>query len=78
MQEFIQVGKKLNFEDETLIIKAFRAADTSSSGKLDTEEFQVAYELLYYGSISGGDDDGVVFVRAVRYGIDKLCSTFIM
>lgn len=78
MQEFIQVGKKLNFDNETLIIKAFRAADTSSSGKLDTEEFQVAYELLYYGSISGGDDDGVMFVRALRYGIDKQSPAFIM
>jgi Ca2+-binding EF-hand superfamily protein len=46
MKEFIQVGKKLNFEDETLIIKAFRAADTTASGKLDTEEFEQAYEFL--------------------------------
>ena len=38
------IGKKLNFHDTTLIVLAFRAADTSSSGKLDPEEFQAAYE----------------------------------
>jgi hypothetical protein len=41
--EFMEVGKKLDFEDGALIVEAFRVADTSGSGKLDMEEFVFAY-----------------------------------
>ena len=79
MKEFLEVGKKLNFDDETLIVKAFRAADSSSSGKLDSEEFTLAYNLMYDGAITDdGDENDVVFVRAMRYGMCKISRAFIM
>ena len=64
MKEFLEVGKKLNFDDETLIVKAFRAADSSSSGKLDSEEFTLAYNLMYDGAITDdGDENDVVYAQ---------------
>lgn len=79
MKEFLDVGKKLNFDDETLIVKSFRMADTSASGKLDPEEFSIAYNLLYDGAVTDdGDENDVIFVRAMRYGMCKISKAFIM
>ena len=65
------VGKKLDYDDENLIIQAFRVADTSTAGELDMEQFVVAYEALYNGNLAGSGDHEESFVRALRYGIDK-------
>ena len=46
MSEFLSVGKKLKFNDENILVRAFKVADTSSSGKLDMDEFVVAYEAM--------------------------------
>ena len=46
MSEFMSVGKKLKFDDENVLVLAFKAADTSSSGKLNMEEFVLAYEAM--------------------------------
>jgi hypothetical protein len=71
MGEFLAVGKKLDFQDESLIVKAFRFADTSASGKLDMEEFVTAYEAMYNGNLAGSGGGDESYVRAVRYGMDK-------
>ena len=71
MTEFIGVGKKLNFEDEDALVLAFREADTSASGKLDTHEFVNAYNILCDNKLSGKGGVSENYVRAVRYGIDK-------
>lgn len=70
----MEVGKKLDFEDEALIIEAFHVADTSGSGKLDMEEFVFAYETMYNGNLESSAGENETFVRAIRYGIDKSCS----
>jgi Ca2+-binding EF-hand superfamily protein len=72
--EFMEVGKKLDFEDGALIVEAFRVADTSGSGKLDMEEFVFAYETMYNGDLESSAEENETFVRALRYGIDKSCS----
>ena len=75
MSEFMAVGKKLDFDDENLVVRAFKFADTSASGKLDAEEFLSAYEAMFNGDIDGGDGSGKEnFVRCTRYGIDKSCN----
>jgi hypothetical protein len=71
MNEFIAVGKKLNFDDENELVLAFREADTSSSGKLDMHEFVHAYDLLQDNALAGKAGNAENYVRAVRYGIDK-------
>jgi hypothetical protein len=65
------VGQKLDFTDENVIVRAFRFADTSGSGKLDAEEFLVAYDAMFTDALAGSGGDDESFVRAVRYGIDK-------
>ena len=67
MAEFMDVGKKLDFEDENMVVRAFRHADTSSSGKLDAEEFLAAYDALISGDLQSGGDSDESFVRATRY-----------
>ena len=58
MSEFMAVGKKLDFDDENLVVRAFKFADTSASGKLDAEEFLSAYEAMFNGDIDGGEIEG--------------------
>ena len=70
----MEVGKKLDFNDEALIAEAFRVADTSASGKLDMEEFVFAYETMYNNTLESSGGPNESFVRAIRYGIDKSCS----
>ena len=58
-----------------LIVRAFKLADTSSSGKLDTDEFLVAYEAMFNSDLDGSDDSHEEnFIRCTRYGIDKSSS----
>lgn len=71
MGEFLAVGKKLDFLDETLIVRAFHSADTDASGKLDPEQFIVAYETMYNHSLEASSGPDESYVRALRYGIDK-------
>ena len=74
MDEFMAVGKKLNFDDENLIVRAFKLADTSSSGKLDADEFLVAYEAMFNSDLDGSDDSHEENFKMPRYGIDKSSS----
>ena len=66
MGEFMDVGKKLDFEDENMVVRAFRHADTSASGKLDAEEFLAAYDALFSGDLQAGGESDESFVRATR------------
>ena len=72
MSEFMAVGRKLDFDNENIIVRAFKFADTSASGKLDAGEFLAAYEAMFNGDIDDDGDSGEDnFVRCTRYGIDK-------
>ena len=67
------MGHKLKFSNKDLIIRAFRNADIDEKDFLTMQEFVMAYNELYYGSLESLVDqvEETTFVRAVRYGVDK-------